>query len=73
MINYNLRYSLYKYIILLSFNFSLIAQEKESDIFLHVLGTVQDGGSPHLGCEKDCCLNLSEEEKNTISQHLNND
>ena len=49
MKNYNF---LYKYIILLSFSFSLYAQEKESEIFLHVLGTLQDGGSPHLGCKK---------------------
>lgn len=25
---------------------------------LLVLGTLQDGGSPHLGCEKPCCRNL---------------
>lgn len=23
-----------------------------------ILGTVQDGGSPHIGCKKDCCRNL---------------
>ncbi|MEP0712250.1 MBL fold metallo-hydrolase [Algoriphagus sp.] len=23
-----------------------------------VLGTIQDGGSPHIGCEKDCCKEL---------------
>lgn len=23
--------------------------------FVVVLGTLQDGGSPHMGCEKDCC------------------
>ena len=23
-----------------------------------VLGTIQDGGSPHIGCTKDCCKNL---------------
>lgn len=28
--------------------------------FLIVLGTVQDGGSPHAGCKKDCCKNLFE-------------
>ena len=26
--------------------------------FVVVLGTLQDGGSPHMGCEKDCCKNL---------------
>jgi pyrroloquinoline quinone biosynthesis protein B len=25
---------------------------------LLVLGTVQDAGSPHIGCQKDCCKNL---------------
>lgn len=25
-----------------------------------VLGTVQDGGSPHIGCEKECCEQLFE-------------
>lgn len=25
-----------------------------------VLGTVQDGGSPHIGCEKECCAQLFE-------------
>ena len=23
-----------------------------------VLGTIQDAGSPHIGCEKDCCIEL---------------
>ena len=23
--------------------------------FLVILGTIQDGGSPHIGCQKDCC------------------
>ena len=59
MNNYNLNDFLCKCIILLSFSFSLIAQEKESDILLHVLGTLQDGGSPHLGCKKDCCFSVS--------------
>ena len=30
---------------------------------LVVLGTVQDGGSPHIMCLKSCCTNLSSEEK----------
>ena len=29
-------------------------------ISLVVLGTVQDGGSPHIGCQKDCCKHLFE-------------
>ena len=28
-----------------------------------VLGTVQDGGSPHIMCLKNCCINLSPKEK----------
>lgn len=28
-----------------------------------VLGTVQDGGAPHIMCLKSCCINLSPEEK----------
>ena len=54
---------IYRYIVVLLISFNLTAQEKESKIFLHILGTVQDGGSPHLGCKKDCCLNLSEQDK----------
>ncbi len=30
---------------------------------LIVLGTVQDGGSPHLGCTKSCCSDLTAEQK----------
>ncbi|HYG50211.1 MAG TPA: MBL fold metallo-hydrolase [Flavobacteriales bacterium] len=29
-------------------------------IYIVVLGTVQDGGSPHLGCSKTCCKKLFE-------------
>lgn len=31
-----------------------------SDVFLVVLGTVQDAGSPQIGCKKDCCKELFE-------------
>lgn len=31
-----------------------------AEISLIVLGNVQDGGSPHIGCTKDCCKNLFE-------------
>ena len=24
--------------------------------FIYVLGISQDGGYPHLGCDKECCL-----------------
>ncbi len=23
-----------------------------------ILGTIQDAGSPHIGCEKECCIQL---------------
>ena len=33
------------------------ATNPKQDPFVVVLGTLQDGGSPHMGCEKDCCRN----------------
>nr|WP_299342013.1 MBL fold metallo-hydrolase [Allomuricauda sp.] len=30
----------------------------QKGVSLLVLGTVQDGGSPHIGCKKECCANL---------------
>lgn len=33
-----------------------IGQDKK--VSLVILGTVQDGGSPHIGCKKDCCAML---------------
>ncbi len=43
-------------ILLLQFLFAghLLAQSP----FLMILGTVQDGGSPHIACSRDCCKNL---------------
>jgi pyrroloquinoline quinone biosynthesis protein B len=29
-----------------------------SDTSIVLLGTIQDGGSPHIGCKKDCCKSL---------------
>ena len=34
-------------------------------ITLHVLGTVQDGGSPHIGCQRECCKLLFQNPDNT--------
>jgi len=31
--------------------------QSNSSYFIKVLGTVQDGGIPHLGCKKKCCVN----------------
>ena len=49
-------------IILLSFlligcNKSHKIERKSNDISLKVLGTIQDGGIPHMGCNKQCCKN----------------
>lgn len=33
---------------------------QKDSVSLIVLGTVQDGGSPHIGCKKDCCAALFE-------------
>ena len=33
------------------------ATSQIQDPFVVVLGTLQDGGSPHMGCEKACCKN----------------
>jgi hypothetical protein len=37
---------------------STAEKEKTAEVFLQILGTVQDGGSPHAGCKKPCCQNL---------------
>tara|TARA_R110002012_G_scaffold322099_1_gene555511 strand:+ start:46089 stop:47054 length:966 start_codon:yes stop_codon:yes gene_type:complete len=37
-----------------------LATEIPSDVFITILGTLQDGGAPHLGCKKDCCARLFE-------------
>ena len=36
-----------------------IAQQSNDAPYVIVLGTVQDGGSPHLGCNKNCCEALT--------------
>jgi len=33
-------------------------QSLDQSIYLTVLGNVQDAGSPHMGCKKDCCASL---------------
>lgn len=46
--------------ILFTFLLSLggINDPEPKGISLMILGTVQDGGSPHAGCQKDCCADL---------------
>lgn len=41
----------------------LFSQQEIERPYLKILGTVQDGGSPHIGCEKVCCKSLSIEQK----------
>lgn len=38
-------------------------KEVEAPVRLVILGNVQDAGSPQLGCNKNCCLSLTEQEK----------
>lgn len=45
----------------------LSAQGNPTSPFIEILGTVQDGGSPHLGCAKSCCQDLTQKEKNERS------
>jgi pyrroloquinoline quinone biosynthesis protein B len=33
-------------------------ESKAEEFKLIILGTLQDGGSPHIGCKKECCKNL---------------
>ena len=33
-------------------------RDQRNGVWLIILGTVQDGGSPHIGCAKDCCKAL---------------
>jgi pyrroloquinoline quinone biosynthesis protein B len=44
----------YIFLILLSLTINWRAQSQET--LLTILGNLQDGGSPHLGCNKSCCL-----------------
>ena len=49
------------YVLIFSTAFGLFcngqATSQIQDPFVVVLGTLQDGGSPHMGCEKACCKN----------------
>ena len=42
------------------FIFSFSYSQKGNLQYIIVLGTVQDAGSPHMGCEKPCCIGLFE-------------
>jgi len=40
---------------------------QSTQVSLVVLGTIQDGGSPHIGCKKDCCKEQDEIKKKVVS------
>ena len=33
-------------------------ESKDVEVELIILGTIQDAGSPHIACMKDCCRNI---------------
>lgn len=37
-----------------------INMNTNNNVSLYILGNVQDAGSPHIGCKKNCCKNLFE-------------
>ena len=39
-------------------NASHVSMTEQTGPMLHVLGTLQDGGAPHIGCKRPCCRNL---------------
>lgn len=39
------------------------ATNPKQDPFVVVLGNLQDGGSPHMGCQKDCCKMIDPNKK----------
>lgn len=44
-------------VLLIGCNKSQKTEIKSNDISLKILGTIQDGGIPHMGCAKQCCKN----------------
>ena len=47
-------------------DFSQEKENKSGEILLKVLGTIQDGGIPHMGCSKECCSNYFLSKKSRI-------
>ena len=35
-----------------------VSQNLTSQQYITVLGTAQDGGFPHIGCQRECCANF---------------
>lgn len=48
---------------ILGFSFKTWAQEAPQSSFIIVLGVAQDGGYPHMGCQKNCCKMAWKDEK----------
>jgi pyrroloquinoline quinone biosynthesis protein B len=46
-----------------SFSQSVATKKNDQDPFIVILGTLQDGGSPHIGCEKICCQKTDSSKK----------
>ncbi len=42
---------------------SLATNKSFQDPFIVILGTLQDGGSPHIGCDKECCKKIDSSKK----------
>ena len=50
-----------KFLTILFIIFSCLSySQKEFSPYIIVLGTIQDAGSPHMGCVKSCCISLFE-------------
>ena len=50
-----------KFLTILFIIFSFFSySQKEFSPYIIILGTIQDAGSPHMGCEKPCCISLFE-------------
>ncbi len=49
----------------LLFSFMVQSQDlKNKEPYILILGTIQDGGSPHISCNRNCCRGLTEYQKN---------
>jgi pyrroloquinoline quinone biosynthesis protein B len=60
-------------ILLISCGDNIKIQNPNYKQYLTVLGTAQDGGYPHIGCQKICCINVyngKNERKNVVSLGL---
>ncbi len=62
MINYLFKYKVLILIFIIT-NFSCVEYKPSfNENHLTVLGTAQDAGYPHIGCNKDCCVkNISDD------------